>query len=228
MAKKDTEKTGLEFIESPEALAGEFSKAQSFLEKNKKFLSAFSIGLVAGVLAFLVYKWYVKNQDSSAQASLSPLVYQMEADSTKGLAQKFANLADSYGSTKAGEQAHFYAGALFLKEGKFDLAIEHLKDFSANDLFVQARAYSLIGDAYSEKKSYGDAADYYKKAANHEPNKFTTPDYLMKLAAAQEANKDVTGAIETYSTIIKEYEESQAGNMAKRYKSKLEGAAVSE
>lgn len=228
MAKKDTEKTGLEFIESPEALAGEFGKAQKIIEKNKKFLSAFGIGLIAGVLAFLAYKWYVNSQDETAQASLSPLVYQMEADSTKGLAQKMANLADSYGSTSAGNQANFYAGVLFLKEGKYNQAIEHLKDFSANDLLVQARAYSLIGDAYSEKKSYGDAVDYYKKAAGHEPNKFTTPDYMMKLALAQETNKDVAGAIETYGAIIKDYEESQAANLAKRYKSKLEGAAVSE
>jgi hypothetical protein len=46
---------------------------------------------------------------------------------------------------------------------------------------VQARAYSLIGDAYAEKKSFGDAIDYYKKASEYKSNKFFTPSYLMKL-----------------------------------------------
>jgi predicted negative regulator of RcsB-dependent stress response len=226
MAKKqNTEKTGLEFIESPEALAGEISKAQSLVDKNKNLITYLGGALLLGILGYFGYKWYTQNQDTDAQAALFPIVSQFEADSAKGLSKEFAKVADSYGMSKAGNLAHFYAGVAALKENKYDEAIEHLKDFSSNDLLVQARAYSLIGDAYAEKKAYSDAIDYYKKAVDYKPNKFFTPVYLMKLAAAYEANKDNEGALEAYTTIVEKYEESQELNLAKKYKAKLEGAA---
>lgn len=225
--KQNTEKTGLEFIESPEALANEIGKAQTIVDKNKNLITAFGIGFLVAIAGYFGYKWYTQNQDTDAQAALFPIVSKFEADSAKGLSKEFAKVADSYGMSKAGNLAHFYAGVAALKENKYDEAIEQLKDFSSNDLLVQARAYSLIGDAYAEKKSYADAIDFYKKAAEYKPNKFFTPVYLMKLAAACEANKDNEGALEAYSTIVEKYEESQELNLAKKYKSKLEGA-VSE
>ncbi len=225
MAKKqNTEKTGLEFIESPEALASEIGKAQSLVDKNKNLITYLGGALLLAILGYFGYKWYTQNQDTEAQAALFPIVSKFETDSAKGLSKEFAKVADGYGLSKAGNLAHFYAGVAALKENKFDEAIEHLKGFSSNDLLVQARAYSLIGDAYSEKKAYSDAIDYYKKAVDYKPNKFFTPVYLMKLATAYEANKDNAGALEAYTTIVEKYEDSQESILAKKFKSKLEGA----
>jgi Tetratricopeptide repeat. len=64
------------------------------------------------------------------------------------------------------------------------LAIYHLEDFKVNDLLVQPRAYSLMGDAYMEQKDYENAAKYYDKASSYEPNKQFTPIYLMKAGLA--------------------------------------------
>jgi predicted negative regulator of RcsB-dependent stress response len=227
MAKKDkVEHSNLEFIESPEALATEIGKAQSLIEKNKSILSIIGGAILLGVVGYLGYKWYANKQDEEGQAALYSLVNKFDTDSTKGLAKEFVKVADDFGMSKAGNLAHFYAGVSSLKEGKFDEAIEQLKDFSSTDLLVQARAYSLIGDAYSEKKSYSDAVDYYKKASDYKPNKFFTPVYLMKLATAYEANKENDKALEAYTTIVEKYEESQESALAKKYKSKLEGASV--
>jgi predicted negative regulator of RcsB-dependent stress response len=227
MAKKEkAEKTGLEFIESPEALANEFNKAQTLVEKNKNIITYVGGAILLGVIGYLGYNWYSAKQDEEAQAALFPIVSKFEADSVKGLSKDFIKVADEFGMSKAGNLAHFYAGVAALKDGKYDEAIEQLKDFSANDLLVQARAYSLIGDAYVEKKAYGDAIDYYKKAADYKPNKFFTPVYLMKLAGAYEANKENDQALEAYTTIVEKYENAQEAVMAKKYKSKLEGASA--
>jgi predicted negative regulator of RcsB-dependent stress response len=227
MAKKEKEeKTGLEFIESPEALATEINKAQSVIEKNKSILTYIGGALLVGLIGYFGYTWYTKNQDTEAQAALFPLVSKFESDSAKGLSKEFAKVADQFGMSKAGNLAHFYAGVASLKDGKYDEAIEQLKDFSSSDLLVQARAYSLIGDAYVEKKAFADAISYYKKAADYKPNKFFTPVYLMKLAGAYEANKENDSALEVYTTIVEKYEDAQEAVMAKKYKSKLEGAGL--
>ncbi len=228
MAKKQKEEhSNLELIESPEALAKEINKAQSLIEKNKNILSYIGGAILLGIVGYMAYNWYSNKQDEEAQAALFPLVNKFDTDSTKGLAKDFIKVADDFGMSKAGNLAHFYAGVSSLKEGKYDAAIEQLKDFSSSDLLVQARAYSLIGDAYVEKKAYGDAVDYYKKATEYKPNKFFTPVYLMKLAGAYEANKENDKALDAYKTIVDKYEDSQEANLAKKYKSKLEGA-VSE
>jgi len=135
----------------------------------------------------------------------------------------FKQIIEDYSMTAAGNLANFYAGAICLKQGKFPLAIVYLNDFSANDKLVQARAYSLTGDAYMEQKKYDEAADYYTKAANYEPNKYFSPTYLMKAALAYEKLNQNDKAIKAYQQIIDEYWDSSDYQNARKFKARLDG-----
>jgi TolA-binding protein len=220
--------SGLEFIESPEALAQEIGKFEKTFEKNSKLVYIIGGGILAAVLLYFGYQWYVGSQDKDAQAAMSSAVFAYEADSLNkalngsGGGMGMKRIADEYSGTKAANLAHLYAGSALVKQGKFDEAIEHLKSFSASDLLVQGRAYALIGDAYMEKNSTDDAIDYYKKAASYNPSAQFTPGYLMKLAIAQEKGKKTSDAIETYSNIIEKYPTSQEAVNAKKFKGALE------
>ncbi len=228
MSKKNT---GLEFLEDPDALAGQLERAEDFFQENRNIVVGIVVGLFVVVGGFFGYRYYMSTQDEEAQNQLFQPVYQFEADSLKqalngtGATAGLLSVADNYGSTNAGNLAEFYAGVALLKQGKYDDAIEHLKDFSSSDLLVQARAYALVGDAYMEKKSFDDAISYYQKAADYKPNKFFTPGYLTKLAVAYEQAKQNDKAIETYNTIIDKYAESADAVNAKKYKSLLEAQA---
>jgi predicted negative regulator of RcsB-dependent stress response len=227
MAKK--EKSGLELIESPEALQQEINKAEGFVKNNQKLLSIIGGGILALILGVVGYNYYTKSQDDEAQAAMFNAVYAAEADSLKqalngtGGNEGLLAIADNYGGTNAANLANFVSGTILMKQGKFDEAIEHLKDFNANDLIVQGRAYLLIGDAYMEKKSTEDAITYYKKAAEYKPNKTFTPGYLMKLANAYEVAKNNKEALAVYAEIVEKYPENIEIGNAKKYKSKLEG-----
>ena len=104
---------------------------------------------------------------------------------------------------------------------KFALAILYLEDFSSNDILIQARAYSLMGDAHMELKEYSDAATFYHKASNHKPNKFFTPTYLMKEALAYELLQQNDKAIAAYDRIITEFWDSTEVQNAKKLKARL-------
>lgn len=224
MAKKEVvEKSSLEFLESAEGLQHEIGKVQTTVEKNKNVIYGVVGALVLAVVGYFGYKYYTHSQDEEGQAKLYSAVYKFEADSNKIAAKEMAKVADDFGGN-TGNLANFYAGVANLKEGKYDTAIEQLKSFSSSDLLVQARAYSLIGDAYSEKKAYGDAVNYYKKASDYKANKFFTPAYMMKLAAALEANKESKEALAVYTEIVEKYAESSEAVSAKKYKAMLEGA----
>ena len=223
MAKKEVEKSSLEFLESAEGLQQEMGKVQTTVEKNKNVIFGIVGALLLAIVGYFGYKAWNSSQDEEGQAKLFSTMYKFEADSNKVAAKEAAKIADNFGGN-AGNLAHFIAGTANLKEGKFDAAIDHLKSFSSSDLLIQARAYSLIGDAYAEKKAYGDAVDYYKKASEYKANKFFTPAYMMKLAAALEANKEPKDALAVYTEIVEKYAESSEAVNAKKYKAMLEGA----
>lgn len=230
MSKKNP---GLDFLEDPDALEGKLEEVGDFFEQNKTIVFGVVGGIIALIVAFFGYRYYQSSQDETAQVELFPSVYMVEADSLKkalngdGKTPGLLAVADNYGATDAGNLAQFYAGLALLKDGKYDEAIDHLKDFSSSDLLVQARAYALIGDAYMEKKSFSDAADYYQKAADYKANKYFTPGYLLKLAIAHEQAKENDKAVSVYSDIIEKYPQTTEAASAKKYKSVLE-ATVGE
>lgn len=228
MAKKDT--SGIEIIESAEALQKEIGKAEGFLKKNQSLLAIAGGAIVAIALGIFGYNYWTNTQNEEAQAAMMEATFAFEADSLSqalngvGGSDGMLAIAEDYSSTKAGNLANMYAGIALLKQGKFDDAISHLEKFSSDDLVLQGRAYALIGDAYMEKKNAAEAISFYEKAANFKPNKYMTPGYLMKLALAQEVAGKKAEAIETYNSVINEYPTSMDVVNAKKYKAKLEAS----
>ncbi|HRH36426.1 MAG TPA: tetratricopeptide repeat protein [Catalimonadaceae bacterium] len=215
-------------LENPEVIVEKLSDFEHYLEKNKKLVSILFVALVAAVGGYFGYRYWLSGEEEEAQKQLFPAVYYFEADSlNKALKGDGNNLglvtvAEDFGYTKAGKLAYFYIGAIYLKQGKFQEAIDNLKDFSSYDILISARANCLIGDAYLELNDAKSALDYYKKAALHYPNKFFSPRYLMKAALAQELSQDYSGAINSYTQIIEKFNDSQEAQDAKKLKARLE------
>ncbi|MCE2893749.1 MAG: tetratricopeptide repeat protein [Flammeovirgaceae bacterium] len=232
MAKKKeslpTGQAGKDLLENPEVIQEKLEGIEHWVEKNPKLLIGVVGVIVLAVGGFFGYRYWVGNQDAQAQKEMFQAVRYFEADSLNlalngdGNNLGFLQIIDDYSLTEAGNLANFYAGAIYLKQGKFPLAIFHLEDYKANDLLVQARAYSLIGDAYMEQKSYEDAAKFYEKAAGYKPNKEFTPVYLMKAGLAYEKLNNTDKAKATYQKIIDKYWESSEFQNAKKFKAKLE------
>jgi predicted negative regulator of RcsB-dependent stress response len=232
MAKKKeslpTGQAGKDLLENPEVIQEKLEGIEHWVEKNPKLLIGVVGAIVLAVGGFFGYRYWVGNQDAQAQKEMFQAVRYFEADSLNlalngdGNNLGFLQIIDDYSLTEAGNLANFYAGAIYLKQGKFPLAIFHLEDYKANDLLVQARAYSLIGDAYMEQKSYEDAAKFYEKAAGYKPNKEFTPVYLMKAGLAYEKLNNTDKAKAAYQTIIDKYWESSEFQNAKKFKAKLE------
>jgi predicted negative regulator of RcsB-dependent stress response len=225
MAKKEEKK---DILENPEVIAEKLEGAEHWIEENPKVI----IGVVAAIAiivgGYFGFRYYQGNQNQLAQKEMFQAVRYFEADSLN-LALKgdgnnlgFEQIIDDYGMTDAGNLANYYAGVISLKQGKFPLAVHYLEGFKASDILVQARAYSLTGDAYMEQKDYESAARYYAKASDYKPNKFYTPNYLMKLALAYEKLNQNDKAIAAYDKIISDYWDSSEYQTARKYKASLE------
>jgi TolA-binding protein len=225
MAKNEENK---DVLENPEIIAEKVTGAEQWIEHNPKIVFGVLGALILIVGGFFGWRYYVDSQDEQAQREMYQAVRYFEADSLNlamdgdGNNLGFKQIVEDYSMTPAGNLANYYAGAICLKQGKFPLAIVYLDDFKADDQLVQARAYSLIGDAYMEQKKYEEAASYYDKASNHEPNKFFTPTYLMKAGLAFEKANQKEKAIKAYQRVIDEYWESTDYQNARKFKARLE------
>jgi TolA-binding protein len=229
MSKKNPGESGLEIIETPDALAGQINKAEVFFVKNRKVVLGIGGAIILAIAAFAGYRFYIDGQEGTAQDALSSVVYDFEADSLQkalngsGGNEGLLSIAENYKGTDASNLANFYAGVALLKQGKYDDAISHLQSFSSSDLLLHARAQSLVGDAHFEKNQPAEAISYYKKAADYEKNEYFTPVYLMKLALAQEKANQPADAIATYKRVIDEFPLSSEVVNAKKYMGVLEG-----
>lgn len=227
MAKKQEHHN--EILENPEAIQEKLMGAENWLEKNSKVVIGITTLLVLAIAGYFGFQYYKQGQNQSAQEEMFQAVYYFEADSLEqalngdGNNLGFLSIIDDYGITEAANLANYYVGAIYLKQGKYEPARLYLEDFSSNDLLIQARAYSLIGDTYMEEGKFEDAAKAYNKAATHKPNKFFSPVYLMKEALAYEKANQKEKAVETYEKVITQYWDSGEFQKARKYKARLTG-----
>jgi TolA-binding protein len=233
MAKKETKKSEQnELIENPEVIAEKLVPGEDFLKSNSKILAgifAVAVVLIGGVLFF---QYNTQQQNEKAQAEMFQAVYFFEQDSIDfalngdGINKGFLTIIEDYPRTDAANLSHFYTGSIYLSQKKFEDALTHLEEFSTEDYLVQAKAYSLIGDANLELGKTEEAIAQYTKAARTNENKYMSPKYLAKLAVAQEEAGKIEDAIKTYTEIEEKYYESFEFAVARKHKARLEGLAA--
>lgn len=220
-----------QIIEDPGALREKLSKTEDFLERNRKMVLVIGGIVVALIAAYILFRTYINNRNQTAQENMFQAVYYFESDSLNaalmgdGNNYGFLEIIDEYPLTEAANLSHFYAGVSYLNLGQFEEAITHLKKFRSKDYVLQARAYAAVGDAYMEQEQYGEAADYYDRAANYKPNQYFTPQYLMKGALAYELNNNLESAIANYEKVVNEYRESGSFQEARKHLARLRGLA---
>ena len=158
-------------MESNEAV---IAKAKDFWTRYNKPLMIACAVIIVAVGGWYIYKNFFKNpkEAKAAEAMFKAEEYFRMDSVTKALNgdgqyDGFLRILSKYKGTDAANMANFYAGSCFIKLNENDKAISHLKKFSSSSKLVQARAYKLMGDAYSDLGKYNEALDYYKKAAHH-------------------------------------------------------------
>jgi len=225
MAKQEEPKS---ILENQELLQQKVESLENWVEHNPKIIFGFLGALLLVVGGYFGFQYWIGSRDAEAQKEMFQAVRYFEADSLdlafKGDGNNlgFEQIAEDYRWTPAANLASYYAGVINLRQNKYQLAVFYLKDFSSSDILVQARAYSLLGDAYMELKEFDQAAKFYGKASTHQPNKFFTPTYLIKEALAYEKLNETEKAIKAYDRIINEFWESSEFQQARKYKARLE------
>jgi tetratricopeptide (TPR) repeat protein len=180
--------------------------------KNKVYFLCFVI--VASSIFWWCFQAYQEKEDLKAQNDAFQATYYFEAGvfdkaiEGDGINKGYLEIIKQYPNTKTASLARLYTGISYMHQKEYDKAISFLTKFYASDSILRARAWCVIGDAYSEKKRPKQAADYYMKAAHHRENSVYSPGYLVKAAIAFEASRQYKDAYHCYQEIMDKYPKS--------------------
>jgi tetratricopeptide (TPR) repeat protein len=200
------------------------SKTEHYIEENRRTLTIVIGAVVLVVVGYLLYsKVYVGGKEKDARAQMFIAEQYFKNDSLRlaingdGNYPGFEAIANDYGAAPSGNLAKLYLGMSHLRMGKYQEAIDALKDYDGNDMITSSLALSAIGDAYMELNQVDEAISNYKSASNTKPNNFTTPLILMKLGHAYETKGDYEEAAKAYEQLKKEYPRTTEGMDAEKY-----------
>lgn len=205
-------------------IAETISKTEHFVDQNKKSLSIIVGAIVLAVGGYFFYQYsYVAGKEQEASAVMFHAEEFFRNDSLNlaingdGNNPGFEEIINSYGVSPSANLAHLYLGMAYLKQKKYDEAIETLKGYNPNDLITPSLALGAIGDAYMEKNEVDEAISYYEKATKEKPNNFTTPILLMKLAGALESKGSYKDSKEVYAKLKNDFPSSQEAAQVEKY-----------
>ena len=207
MAKQET-KQGDERLENVEEA---LSKTELWIEENQKTLWIILIALLVVAFAIFGINRYAqkRNETASKQIFSAQAAFEQEnydvALNGDGNNLGFLDIINSYGSTKTGKLANYYAGICYMKQGNYNDAIEYLKKYTTNDQILSPMSLGAIGDCYMELGDNANAASYYGKAARKNPNDFTSPMFLVKEGMTYEIIGDYSKALEAYKQLKKDF-----------------------
>jgi tetratricopeptide (TPR) repeat protein len=199
-------------------------QAQDFMTKYQNYIfGALVVVVVAvGVVLFLRYRSEQRNQEAieqmfQAQNQFEQDSFALALTDPGGGYDGFLAIMDNYGGTKAANLAHYYTGIAYLHLGKYEAAIDYLKDFKPRGEVLPIMKFGALGDAYAELNDLDQAMDYYQKAVKAGELEPLVAYYLKKIGLLHEHNGNMEEARKAYERIKKEYPTSPEGRDIEKY-----------
>lgn len=200
-----------------------YAQAWLFYEENRKLVYAALAGFVILVAAIVGYFIYQNQQQAEAENLLANVVGHYEQGNYRealegpGTEPGLLEIADDYGSTRAGNLATYYAADAHYRLGEYDEALELYQQFDETDDFIGAGALAAQAAIYESREEYARAAELYEQAAEQYESSLTSPQYLLRAGRAYEEAGDYDAALSTYERIESEYADSDEAQDISRY-----------
>lgn len=168
---------------------------------NSKLLIGVSVLVLVVIVAILA--WFMIAKSNSAKADEA--IGKADVAQNDSIALNLYKEAATHGY-KSGNRARIEVAMRLYQDGKYEEAIEYLKDADVESDIVESGVLTLEGDCYVNLKQYDEALSCYKKAVSAaDNNPSIVPIVLVKEANVYRAQQNYSEEAKAYKTIIDEY-----------------------
>lgn len=208
-----------------------YVKTVGFYQEYKTLIIGGGVALVALLVAIVGYTFYQSGQEEEAQrlmavaeASFRSGTYEkaLKGD-LDALAPGFEQIISNYGSTNAGNLAHYYAAIAEYELGNLEIALSYIQDFDVPDGVLGVNALSLHAVILADLKRFPEAAAQYVKAAEQTDNESLAAFHYLKAAQAFLDGDDRANASIMVNKILDAYPTSAQVNDAKKLRARING-----
>ncbi len=225
MSKKTNDKAE----ERVEGVEHALTRAEQFIETYQKQI-VWVIGVILGVVVLYMafQRFYVEKKSKEAAAQMFPAEQYFEKDDWEraldgdGNNLGFLGIISDYKFTPSAKLAKYYAGACYMHLGEYEEAIDYLSKFKSKDNILSSLALGGIGDAHAQLGDTNKAINFYKKAAEHKSNDFTSPLYLLRAGILLEKEGKFKEAGQLYERIKTDYATSTEGRSIDKYIARIQ------
>ena len=197
-----------------------FVKAQEFIYENRTLAYGIAGVIVLILLGIAGYAFLQSQRADEAQNLLGSIVtvyeegqYEQALDGTLNITG-LLDIAADYGSSEAGNLAHFYAADALFRLGRYDEALPHFEAVDKGNNIVGASALAGEAAVHEMQGNYGRAGALYEQAATQYDDGLTSPGYLYSAGRAYEKAEQYEDARDAYARIRDQYPDSnQAQNI---------------
>ncbi|MBO4645053.1 MAG: tetratricopeptide repeat protein [Bacteroidales bacterium] len=201
-------------------MEGEQEEGHGFMawyRRNEKIINIIFIAvIVAALLIFAFFKFYLEPQNEKASTEAQPMIDtlvqggMMTTDTAVIKAavegdEGFLAVAEAHKMSKAAKfSLKYYSAISYLRMGKADEAMDMLLSMKKKDDYLWYEAQMLIGDLYDDKGEVDNAKKYYEKAVDGETG-LVAPVALWKLGMLCEREGNWAEAYEYYQKVKDDY-----------------------
>lgn len=206
------------------------TKTEAFFEKYQKQILYGICAIVVIAAAWIGYVQFLqKPKIQKSNEALAKCENYFNADNydkaLNGDGQGcigFLQVAKEYGSTKAGNLAHLYAGICYAQTEKWEEAKAELEKFSTkDDAIISPASLGLLGNVYANLGQNDKAIEYFLKAAKKADNNSLSPNYLIQAGQLYEAQGKPQKALDCYREVKTKYLNSMAYQEIDKYIERL-------
>lgn len=170
---------------------------------NKKTILSVAVAIVA--VAAIAIVWFLVNQNGAKDADEAIALADIEQNDSIALSLYKEAAKQGHAS---GNRAKLNAAIALYNDGKYQEALEYLKDASVGSDIIEAGKYSLMGDCYANLKQNAEALSAFDKAISAaDNNPQIVPFILVKKANIYRAEGNYKDEYKAYDKIINDYPE---------------------
>ncbi len=153
------------------------------LHVREVVIAAVAVLIVAAGIWF--YRESRERQMANASAALGDAVEALNAGNLPLAQSDLEKLIQHYGSTPSGKSAGLLLAQVLYRKGQYQQGVQQLEKLTTSgDENVVAGAYNLMGAGFEEMGKYADAAESYRKAADHAQYRSFRDNYRANQARA--------------------------------------------